>query len=597
MTSMVDASDDLIADPLDLINQIFSKLSIKKCVLVDDLAIKPVDANSVYELVIKNRSTISELSKIFPDIDFNGDEEIWLSHLVALFQKADLESLTNINKAIAKIEGASREAQDILDLHTLLPNSVSVEIISPEEWHTRRETLLSEATSTSRTLFLFDQELNVDGKGFGFVNGAEIIKDLSGSKPGEFGEKWFCGMLTHNVTQGAEVEHWRTLAKEHQIDLKYFMPISKQNLADKANFFKSVYRTIINIYCETIKSSASEGFVKALHEAIERFQNMDPIDFEHIVVKTSEKEGVSELETMIRIYGILHRDGVKEVLIKEPGFKSFSNAVTAVKSIADTYRALPTEVHARLLKLRHEELYEAGTLINSHHDPLRNGDIFQVGDNPTNIFVLIAPPCDLMVRSNGKRSREDNFKIAVIAPVDIVPLADKAPHERPGQTFTLPHILKSGEHAGIVKFSQATTANLPIFDLVVLNKEGESKIDPAAISSANYIFPTRSWEARAKKVLAKYFNKIATSIEDARKSHNDEIAELLSEAMIPRPAQSDSLRKFGTYSNKSFAYQIKRIGWVRDPLAGMLLAAFSRFLARDAHDVDYSDVQQPAHHH
>jgi len=56
------------------------------------------------------------------------------------------------------------------------------------------------------------------------------------------------------------------------------------------------------------------------------------------------------------------------------------------------------------------EVYEPANLVNEFNHPLRNGDVFEATfGSAAEQFILIAQPCDLMVRKNSQRSREDNF--------------------------------------------------------------------------------------------------------------------------------------------------------------------------------------------
>ena len=136
------------------------------------------------------------------------------------------------------------------------------------------------------------------------------------------------------------------------------MLIAKTTLDDAPAFYGAVYRTLINTYCQTMKSLAQDAFEEALKEALERFADLDPIDFEHMVVKSSEVEGVSELETLIRVYGIIQKDQVKAQILQKDRVGEFSAAARTVQGIADIGRALSAMSQERLHKLRWEELYE-----------------------------------------------------------------------------------------------------------------------------------------------------------------------------------------------------------------------------------------------
>ena len=54
-------------------------------------------------------------------------------------------------------------------------------------------------------------------------------------------------------------------------------------------------------------------------------------------------------------------------------------------------------------EIQHKELYENPSYINKNHLPIELGDIFKKGSKK---YILLAQPCDLMIRSNGKREPE-----------------------------------------------------------------------------------------------------------------------------------------------------------------------------------------------
>jgi len=193
---------------------------------------------------------------------------------------------------------------------------------------------------------------------------------------------------------------------------------------------------------------------------------------------------------------------------------AFSSAAQAVKVVADVGRNLPQPSQERLAKLPQTELYEEDKLVNGYHDPLRNGDVFEIGEGEgVKLWVLIAQPCDLMVRPDGERAREDSFRVAVLAPMqNAVPEGD-AP--RAGLGFVLDHFGKHGAQNAFVDFRDATPVNLRVLDLVVLSKSGKWEIGPESELDPNMLLPARAWSSRAK-VLPRHFGKVTVEVEKAR---------------------------------------------------------------------------------
>ena len=570
--------------PRDRVGALLDRLKIRRVVLVDDMITPLADAATVSETLDGVPHSQEAFAGVFPTVDLSEDNEHRLVELTAALDAMEAHDLDAV-LSIVREHGVVGSLQDMLRLRENIPASVQLDLLEPQQWHERSNAILQECTEDSRTLLLFDQELKSDPSLLGFATGADIIKSLSQSDPDGFGTRWFCGMLSHTLAAGDEVEEWRKLADDHSIALKFFMPIAKQNLEDGERFYGAVFRTLINTYCETMKTLAKTGLQDALAEAVKRFEAIDPLAFEHVVVKSSADEGVSELETLLRVYGILHRDEAKRIILKEASVLEFSNAASKVKEVADISRVIAPETASRLNELRAQELYESGDLVNGYHDPLRNGDVFEVGTGEqTCLYVLIAQPCDIMVRADGKRVRENNFKVAVLCPLTLD--GTEIDSEPAHLSYKLTHFGLHGEHRAAALLKRATVANLSVLDLSVLNKDGRCEIAPAAAPDGA-VSPTRAWQARCLQ-LTKQFKRTAKRIEDARVKFGDEVAALVAEAVLPRVGMSTQLAQLGSYAAGSFGYPIRRICHVRDPGAASLLAAFSSYLSRDAFEHDFA---------
>lgn len=585
---IAEGGEPAVDDTRARLAQLFAHLKITKIVFVDDKAELETDAGSVIKVLAVKEAAKEPLADFFPGVALTLENDALQEQVTARLGELDAGGLAALRKVLAAQSDDAAEHEALGRLQDLLPEGTTVHLLTPHAWHERREALIGECTEERRILFLFDQELEVDDATLGFAKGSDIIRDMAEKEKAGFGTRWFCGMLTHTVAKGDEVTSWRQLEKSERLDLRFFMPIAKAALDDAPAFYGAVYRTLINTYCQTMKSLAQDAFEEALKDALERFADLDPIDFEHMVVKSSEVEGVSELKTLIRLYGIIQKDQVKSQILQQARVGEFAAAARSAKDIADIGRALSATSQERLHKLRREELYESDQLVNSYNDPLRNGDLFEIGEgDDMKLWVLIAQPCDLMVRSNGKRVREDNFKVAVLAPLRTRPLGDEA-GAKDGLNFSLEHYDHGGAQSAVVLFADATPANLQVLDLAVFNKEGRCQLTAAPDPAMS--LPSRAWERRDAE-LRNHFGKVTKQLEAAREAHKDSVAELLAAAIIPRGAPKKAFAKYGAYEGGAFNYPIRRCGRIRDPLAASLLVAYSRFLARDAYEHDFSRAE------
>ncbi|TIT67479.1 MAG: hypothetical protein E5W90_06110 [Mesorhizobium sp.] len=565
--------------------ELFTRLKIVKVVLVDDKIEQEMDPSVIVEVITTHAESRAYLSDWFSSIELDPQNEALFEQVSAKFSDFSQDELNSLRDGIGKVAPEIFEKGAFDQLRFLLPRQIEMEFLMPSIWNDMRSALLAECDKDRRTLFLFDQELG-NNDALPFSKGSDIIKDLALTDKEAFGTKWFCGMLSHTLQPGDEVDTWLKLEQEEDIKLSFFMPIAKGSLNELPKFYGAIYRTLINTYCASMKDLAKGAFKEALEAALDRFSKLDPIDFEHMVLKSSEEEGVSELETLIRLYGIFHKDQVKAQILKEATLQEFSTAATGVKIVADFARKLPQMAQERLAKLRQTELYEEEALVNGFHDPLRNGDVFEIGEGDSiKLWVLIAQPCDLMVRSDGERAREDNFKVAVLAPVRTMPTNGDL--QKPGLSFRLDHFDKDGTGNSYVDFAEATSVNLRVLDLVVLSKSGKCEIGPVKDLDPKLLLPTKPWMGRAV-ILAKHFEKVTNEIEKARRKFKDDGARMLETAMLPRLSYARKLTRHGSYDKGKFIYPIRRVTRIRDPLAASLLAAFSQYFSRDAYDHDFS---------
>jgi hypothetical protein len=559
---------------------LFAELQITKFVLVDDRLEVPLDAALITRIVSDNAGARDAAGGYFPGIDLTDANENLFEQIDALLGTFDANRRDELTALLASFDEGAADVSVARMLRELLPPDFPAEFLTPLAWATSRDGLLAECTATTRTLFLFDQQLGEHGEG------TAIIAEMARQDRDAFGARWFCGLLSHTLQKGDEVSSWRKLSEEKQLELELFMPISKQNLSDGDAFYGAVYRTVINIYAERMKDLALAAFKQAFNDTLVKFTNLDPVDFEHIVAKSSEAEGVSELDTLFRLYSIIERDQVKQELLRPDRLTQFLGAARTVKDVADVGRALSEDAEKRLAKLRAKELYEDRELINGFRDPLRNGDLFEVGSgNSIRLWVLIAQPCDLMVRANGKRAFENNFKVAVLAPVKQGRLGNQ-PTTKPGHGFALERFDHDRMQAASVTFSSATPVDLSVLDLAVLRDDGTCDIDTNTDGAAS-AFSSVAWDQRAKRLHSR-FKSIATKIEDKRAATGEEQANEYATFLLPSVGPDGTLRKHGRYDHGRFIYAIKRAGRVREPIATALLTAFSRYLSRDAYEHDFS---------
>ncbi|QJE72357.1 hypothetical protein HHL28_03915 [Aerophototrophica crusticola] len=576
------------------LGELFTKLKIKTVVIVDDEYERipgPSDVTRVFLSQEGDEGRRQKLRAILSSVPFDEPDENWTDQLLRALSEATPDQLKTVAALTADLTDGESDAAVLSQVEAWLPENIHLARLTPAEWESAADGYLGSCSHESRTLFLFDQELGTATlpSARTFRTGVDIIRSLVSRHPEKFGKNFFCGILSHTIEANDEIGKWRKLANDNEagLKLKHFMALSKKNVRAGENFFRSIRRTVLNIYCEEIKEVAEENFAIALKSALDSFRDIDPIDFEHIVLKSSDKDGVAEIETIQRVYLILHRASARSAFLTQDRRRKMQDSAKQARAIADVDRGGTNHSLVRLRKLRHDELFDDGGNINPCHEPVRNGDIFEVGSGAdTQRYVLIGQPCDLMVRKDGKRSRENNFKIAFLAPLTMLDVSTTPEDKKGVNFFSLPHVNSGGDLQAIVRFSEATVANLEVLDLSVLNDDGACKVEKDKSPDPDAFYHL-SWVKRAGLLQSRY-SKIIREVEDFERRHGADAAKEFGKWRMPSLAMSSSLRFLGSFSKGAITYPVTRVSRAIEPLSNQMLAAFGEFVAREARDHDYS---------
>jgi hypothetical protein len=215
------------------------------------------------------------------------------------------------------------------------------------------------------------------------------------------------------------------------------------------------------------------------------------------------------------------------------------------------------------------EIFEDGKFLNELHRPIELGDIFAFGiGKKTKTYILIAPPCDLMVRSKrGLRGTDsETIKEAV--------LAELRTFGRPGASWEVDHY-KRGQR-WFVDFKNTRTVKLWALDLCVFNVDGSAQFEigrPAPLS----LVP--AWQER--------YGVISGMAQGMLGEYRE---------FDPSEAQKPSLERFlTTISNDTIAgsidaerrlikYPFRRVERLLSPRSTALITAYAQFLTRAAYE-------------
>jgi len=413
-------SDPQIIDQArDAVGRILAALQITRVVCVDDAY---EDEPSVEEVIVAAGRLDSEtLKKSLPEIGSTipDNQEVLKEHIRRLW--SELKEPTRLKRAEA-ILSAARLRNDDAGADDLGDASILADVIgedklitlSPKEWDEQRAALLEQGRESTeqRTLFLFDRDLSTNGGDS--EGGIKIIASLLAN--GATGNL-ICGLLTHTVTPEEQTEKWIELSDTYSIPRDRFLIIPKQHLSkDPILFAQTLKLVALSPDFTELKQRTKDIIAKAATTAASRVDEVSIFDLDHIVFRVSADEGLWEPDMLFRLHSLFHRLESRRLAHEGGELEEIAGRLRAVSEIPTKCATFTPPSNA--WRIQREELYEFELHIN------QIGDIFErVDATSEKRYILLAQPCDLMVRSDGRRHPE----------LDRVPLvevvcAEKAPN-------------------------------------------------------------------------------------------------------------------------------------------------------------------------
>lgn len=433
-------------------------------------------------------------------------------------------------------------------------------------WEEGCEAMLADEQA-QRTLFFFDrgygdERPGTDEKGF------ELIRDAQAR-----GAR-YCGLITHTVPVDGEYEAWRSMAGEYGLEPNGFVVVSKGRLngepPDYYGFLGMLRVTALSGRYAEVRSMAWKVFEGSVEEAKSAMEDLSVVDFDRIVFASSRREGVWEADTLFRVFGVL--------MARAAGRQLHADA-TVSETVATARRvsAMPDRVadalgkqgrSAAALQMQRYEIYDASAELNAWHAPIGLGDIFRVDAEERN-YILLAQPCDLVVRSRGLRNREDGRLGRTAAVVEIARRDDTQGAIR-GE---LPFYEEETGDSGYANYGSTHQVLLAVLDLCALQADGRAALDVEAECPSLLI---EGWEKRAKKLQTHFRNALELQRTLVAAQLCGEVASLA----LPHASTTLKVGKEG--AGGAVTYGIRRVMRLRQPWSGALLTEFAQYQARAA---------------
>lgn len=451
------------------------RLGISKVVCVDDEHASGLTLDDILGWI--DSASPEDVASVFPYFEgrTQPDRDIramkfrqWWGAL----KSAEREELASTARSI--IQEDARQASPDVDYMSVFSEvfdgmkEIAFIPLGPKEWSEQGDVLLT-AKDCGQTLFLFDQDMS---KGSGRKNEGSLILGSVLTKYTD--PRPLCGILTHTATTDGQVERWEELASEAGIERDQFVVIPKELLTDNLQeFTRQMKSAVLAPSFRQLKEVSSIILSASLVKAKQEIDNLNILDFDHMVMRVAHGEGIWEGQVLFRLHAHFHRIEAEQQARNNAKLSSLISQIRKVSNIPELGRSVGSDV---VREIMHAELYEQGSNINTTHLDIATGDVFEattVEAQPPTRWLLATQACDLAMRSNGER----NVKQALL--LRIVEFSKKHWKEAKKQPryLELDYFDKeSGASKKAVDFVSTSFAPCWMLDTCVLNDRGECGI-------------------------------------------------------------------------------------------------------------------------
>ena len=400
------------ATPEHSVAQLFSAAGIKRLVCVDDVYAAKIETllETLAGFTPEQRASVFEVPA-----DELAVDQVWQQRVREEWEKRDdAERASLVDTAYAIASGAEPVGTGALHaLSALLPSEIDQIGLSLSEWRNRRDGLIGDLAAKP-TLILFDQDFSHEGSGT--EEGQRMIVELEAElRKLEVHQDAYYGLLTNTVTVDQEHERRQQIVKDSEADPARLVVMSKRNLDDELGRFTMRLRT--TLLAPILADLLNEVTAQIKNEqdtAIALAKTIPPDDLEHMVVRSSDQEGVWPADTLLRILEVMQRAGVRESLRLKDRVVQLTERlrlladVTAPTdpNVADSDEA-PSDLEAKIdddarttddtdkveekieekavwgpiaVSVFHKDIYDTAEHVNGLHLPIELGDLFARGN-------------------------------------------------------------------------------------------------------------------------------------------------------------------------------------------------------------------------
>jgi hypothetical protein len=450
----------------------------------------------------------------------------------------------------------------------ILPDNIERRYLSPNQFGQERDEIIENLDENHQLMILVDYKLEDYGR-----NGEDVLAQIAHR------DYVNCAVFSGTFHMDNELAQWNSSQDKANI-----FKLSKERLeSDDDNDILEGLRSVLWLkQISKLKEQTKNIFSEAIQFMNSHVDDIDPATFHKVILDRSGKEGCWEFETLMRIVYAYLGMGIKDKMTND-GYKEFQKLTSSLREIKRDASAHKVNYEI-IKKITEEECYESAEYINKTFSQISNGDIFKIGKF-TKEFILLCQPCNLEIRPNGKRKKE-NFDQFYIVPIRV--LSDD---EKP-KLYEVELKMVESTQRKVAEIPNYYRVSLSLLDLVSFNADGKAVIDLRQTVDNH---PSKGF---IQANMMKRYGSIWKIVKEYKEKY-DKI-----QASTWSKADKDSLSKefcrpfemgdsiVAKYPHKVqgnpnvLDFQVQRIKRYKDPYAKDLLSLFMEYLSRPGYPME-----------
>jgi len=441
----------------------------------------------------------------------------------------------------------------------------TVEALSLNDWVDRRDAIC--ASLSEDDVFFIDQDFSTEDGG-GTETGEEILTDVLGQRQQNF----VCIFFTHAIGI-ADVSTTRTeIAKKIRMPTMEhrFAVVSKESLTaeDGGGYdalrvaFKEAF---LKDWCFSIAARSGDAMSAALKEASATLLALKVDELAAAFFRKAFKDGTLEPDVLLRVFFLAARIKLQDHRRQDQTLWKRLSSIRRVlaETPSDRLRSSPSEA---LRQWREREIFDPAEVVNETFSPIFLGDVFTIERGGKKLYyVLVAQPCDLMIRDTGLRNNNEALFLAV---------SDKPPKNQSfAYEFEFPVLGKRW-----ILYSGSIPVNLNLLDITSFRADGKllftGSIEPAELMLPGVIKKLEQLRRSFSGLFKASGERTGAPI--AGKYRRLSVSQFAGE---DEPLKDDRIE-----------LRINRVGRIRSPYAEAILSGFALYHTRVAFDYDFADL-------